>query len=323
MRIPIVDADGAAAWPELFPPTKIDDLRQTVGPRHFSAQMMLEYISDERARLDANALRFYAGELDLRTARLVCINNSHDVGSVASPPSWGGVASECEPRGGYDANLNDSPPSPASPVLPPKRGETRTHSDDHVTSQITGVAAYWDPSSARAGADSSVCALILRDDRARRAFIHDIKYLRINDADIHPMSTQCGMVLDFMETHGLRHIAIEVNGLGNAMPEILRDTAIRRGQALVVQRVINHEKKERRILDALEPLLGTGRLYAHERVRNSPLLDEMADWSPAAGAINRDDGLDAVAGALRLQPIPVRPRGSGVRPLTAKTEFGV
>ena len=266
LRIPIIDDNGMPAWPALFPVEKIDQLRATVGPRHFSAQMMLYYVSEERARLDTNALRFYTGEFNHRNARI---------------------------------------------------------ENENIEFPITGIACYWDPSSARHGADSSVCALILRDDHARRAFIHDIHYLRVDDDDIHPMATQCGAVLDFMETHGLRHIAIEVNGLGNAMPEILRDTATRRAQALIVRRIVNHEKKERRILDAIEPLLGTGRLYAHERVRETLLLDEMSDWSPAAGAINHDDGLDAIAGALRLAPIPIRPKGQLFKQISAKTDFKV
>ena len=281
LRIPVVDADGAPAWPDVFPLEKIDRLRAAAGQRHFSAQMMLEYISPERVRLDPDAIVFYEGEFNPRCA---CIESL----------------------------------------------EFRVESLDNEQSQlstlnsklsVTSYACYWDPSSARHGADASVVALVLRDDKLRRAFIHDIRYLRAGDDDLHPFATQCGAVLDFMSAHGLRHIAVEVNGLGNAMPEILRNGASARAQPLTVQKIINHQRKETRILDAIEPLLGTGRLYAHERVRATNLPAEMADWSPAPGAINRDDGLDAVAGALRLRPIPVRPLAAGARPINAKTEF--
>jgi hypothetical protein len=139
---------------------------------------------------------------------------------------------------------------------------------------------------------------------------------------MHPLATQCEQVLDFMATHNTRHIAIEVNGLGSALPEVLRDTAIKRGQSVIVQKIVNHMRKETRILDAIEPLLTTGRLFAHASIKSTPLLAEMLGWSPM-GAGGHDDGLDALAGALRLQPIPVRPTGQFFRPITANTDFKV
>jgi hypothetical protein len=267
LRLPILGPDGTSTWPEMFPADAIEALRENVGLRHFSAQMMLEYIAEDRIRLNPESLRFYDEEIDWRTTKLI------------------------------------------------------PHSTLHIPHLITGTACYWDPSSARYGADSSVVTLILRDDKTRSAFIHDLQYLKTDD-DLHPFKSQCAAVLDFLKRHNMRHLGLETNGIGNAMPEILRDVAARRGAAIVVQRVVNHEKKERRILNAIEPLLGTGRLFAHERIRRTPLLDEMADWI-ASGPNARDDGLDAIAGALRLQPIALRPRGQQVQTLSAKTEFSV
>ncbi|MCL1785560.1 MAG: hypothetical protein FWG39_00205 [Alphaproteobacteria bacterium] len=299
LRMPIMDAGGAPAWPAVFPPEKIDQIRQTVGPRHFSAQMMLEYISEEKSRLDPDAIKFYNGDLDLRAAKL----NYSPLGGSRRASAGGGISEEffCPPP--KDTLCLSAPPDGGSNL------------------SITGYAVYWDPSSARRGADGSVIALVLRDDKTRAAFIHDIKYLAAAPDDPHPFATQCDQVLDFMAAFGLRHIAIEVNGIGNALPEILRGASIARGQPLVIRKIINSAKKETRILDAIEPLLGTGRLYAHERVCETGLFDEMADWSPAA-TVNRDDGLDAVAGALRMTPIALRPRGAA-RMINAKTEFKI
>ncbi|MDE6478061.1 MAG: hypothetical protein K2L94_02310 [Alphaproteobacteria bacterium] len=261
MRIPIVDDDGAPAWPEVFPLEKIDELRQTVGARHFSAQMMLRFVAVEKARLDADALHLYSDDFDPRSAR---------IGS-------------------------------------------------HV---ITGAAAYWDPSGGRVKSDGSVCALVYRDDKNRRVFIHDVLYLVVDDGDRHPLAHQCDMVLDFLQRHNLRHVAIETNGLGNALPEIMRDVATRRGMNVSIQKIINNRNKEQRILDAIEPLLTTGRLYMHTRVRGSFLIAEMQDWSPVGGA-GRDDGLDAVAGAIAMTPRPVRAIGTAVRPYRATTDFKI
>lgn len=280
LKIPIVDDDGVPAWPELFPIEKIDQMRDTVGDRHFSSQMMLEYLSTERARLDPGALRFYEGEFNSHKASLECRVESRDT-----------------PGDNLNSQLS-------------------------TLNSVTGLAVYWDPSGGRVKSDASVCVLVYRDGKNRRAFIHDVKYMTVDDNDLHPLATQCAAVLDFMATHNAHHIAIEVNGLGSALPEVLRDVATRRGASIIVQKIINHTRKELRILDAIEPLLTTGRLFVHERVRATPLLSEMLGWSPMA-TYGHDDGLDAVAGALRLQPIPVRPMGQFLRPLTAKTEFVV
>ena len=260
LKIPIMDQKGVPAWPEMFPPKRIDGLRGMVGARHFASQMMLEPIQPDKARLDSNALHFYNYEFDMKSARL---------------------------------------------------GETL----------ITGWAFYWDPSAAHKRNDASVCVLLLRDDRNRRAYIHDCIYLEADEFDPHPLATQCGAVLDFMQNFGLGHIAIEVNGLGNALPEILRREAALREQQANVVKVVNSENKAKRILDAVEPFLSTGRLYAHEKIKETKLIDEMGDWTP--NGWTHDDGLDALAGALRLQPIPLRPRNTAIRALHAKTDFNV
>lgn len=262
-KIPIVDADGNPAWSELFPIEKVEELRDIVGARHFSSQMMLEYISEDKARLEPGALKFYDSEYDARTGKLA-ISNEELV--------------------------------------------------------ITGYACYWDPSGGRSKSDASVCVLLYRDDKNRRAFIHDVRYLTVDDNDMHPLASQCEAVLNFMQTHGVNKIAIEVNGIGNALPEILREVALKRAQPAIVQKVINHQRKELRILDAIEPMLTTGRLYAHERIKTTPLLAEMLGWSPMAVS-QPDDGLDAVAGALRCTASPTRTMNNAFRVLKAKTDF--
>lgn len=259
--IPIVDKDGNPAWPEVFPLEKIDELRLTVGPRHFSAQMMLQFVPSDRARLDPGALHLYDDSFDARTAKI----------------------------------------------------------GEHL---ITATSLYWDPAGGRQKGDGSVCILVYRDDKNRRLFVHDVLYMMVDDGDMHPLGHQCDQVLDFMTRHGVGRIGIETNGMGNALPEILGDVARRRGMTIHVIKIVNHENKESRILDAIEPVLTTGRLYMHRRVRTSLLCAEMADWTPMGGAIH-DDGLDALAGAIRMMPVPVRPSGATQRIYTATTNFKV
>ncbi len=259
LRIPIVDSDGKPAWPEVFSLDRIDDLRNAVGVRYFSAQMMLEFIAPDRARLDPDSLHLYEDDFDFRTARI---------------------------------------------------GDT----------SITGVTAYWDPSSGRKRSDGSVCVLMYRDDKNKHFFIHDVKYLMVSDEEMHPLASQCEMVLDFLLKHSLHRIYIETNGIGNALPEIMRTVMQKRGVRIQVQKILNHYNKENRILDAIEPILTTGRLHAHRSVQFTPLLSEMLGWSPIGNA-GHDDGLDAVAGAICATPLPVNSIGLGYKAFKANTDF--
>lgn len=187
---------------------------------------------------------------------------------------------------------------------------------------ITGASVYWDPSSAGQNSDGSVCVMIYRDDKSHRVFIHDVIYMRISENDEHPMAHQCDAVLDFMAHHNMHRIYVETNGIGNTLPEILRDCAHRCGRDITVARVVNNKRKSDRIIDTIEPILSTGRMYCASRVRTTPLLAEMIGWSPI-GNTTHDDGIDAVAGAIANPPIPVRAIGRGAQIYSANTKFQI
>ncbi len=262
LKIPIVNSAGIPAWPELFPLEKIQQLQQSVGVRHFSAQMMLEFISPDRTRLDPGALCFYDCEFDIHTAK-----------------------------------LNDC--------------------------LITGYCLYWDPSTGRRNRDSSACVLLYRDDKTHRLFIHDILYLTVSDTQQFPLSSQCEQVLDFMSLRKINRITIETNGIGGGLPEIIQDCAHKKSLNIYVSRVQNSKPKTDRILSAIEPALSTGRLYAHTRVQNTPLMLEMLGWSPIGRAGYHDDGLDAISGAILYTPSPVRPLGGRIQTFSANTDFKI
>ena len=145
-------------------------------------------------------------------------------------------------------------------------------------------------------------------------------YMIVADNESHPLGRQCERVLDFMAGHNMHKIWIETNGIGNALPEIMRDVAARRNIRPVIEQVVNTRNKETRILDAIEPTLATGRMHAHARVRQSPLMSEMLGWSPI-GSAGHDDGLDAGAGAIAATPMPVRAIGTRVPTYQANTKF--
>ena len=261
LKIPIMDTDGNSAWPEVFPLEKISQIRETVGERHFSAQMMLNYVAPDKIRLDPGLIHFYSDEFDTYTARL---------------------------------------------------------GDNY----ITGGTVYWDPSGGRQNSDSSVCVLIYRDDKNRRVFIHDMMYMVVPEETDYPLSYQCERVIEFVHRHKMRQIVLETNGIGAALPEIMRDIINRNGAGIRVCGITNSRRKQDRILDALEPLMSTGRLFAHNRVTATPFISEMLAWSPMGGA-DHDDGLDAVAGGIVSVPVPMRPTGSLVHKYTANTDFKI
>ena len=187
---------------------------------------------------------------------------------------------------------------------------------------VTGVAAYWDPSLGHKNTDSSVCAIIFRDDKSHNVFLHDISYMVVPNECPQPLTYQCDLVLDFLDKYNLHRLAVETNGLGNALPEILSDKIAARGCGITIQKITNHAKKESRIMNTLEPLLGAGRMFAHVRIQKTPFMSEMLGWSPSGG-IGHDDGLDAVAGAINILPIPIRPHGNSARFYTANTNFRI
>ena len=259
LKIPIVDADGNPAWPAVFPIDRIAKIRETVGERHFSAQMMLQFIAPDKIRLDPGGIKFYDTDFDMHGCRI---------------------------------------------------GET----------PITGATIYWDPSGGRRNSDNSVCVLVYRDDRTHRVFIHDIVYLTVPDSVEYPLAYQCERVLGFARMHRQRTLAVETNGIGAALPEIMRETIARAGYQIQIRPITNSRRKEDRILDAIEPLLSTGRLYAHRRITQTPFISEMLAWTPYGGA-EHDDGLDALAGAILCQSVPMRPIGTNVRNYIANTDF--
>ncbi len=260
LKIPILDDDGMPVWPQVFGADKISQIRQTVGERYFSAQMMLNFIPINRVRLDPGQIIQYTDDFNQNHARI---------------------------------------------------GENK----------ITGACVYWDPSSGRRGRDGSVCVMLYRDDNARHIFIHDVMYMVAPEDVSEPIGWQCGMVLDFMSRHLMRRIAIETNGIGGALPEIMRNIASQRGVSIVIDKIINSKNKALRICDSIEPFLGAGRMHAHTRVARTPLFSEMIGWTP--NGASHDDGIDAVAGAICAVPVPVRIRGSRTQIINANTNFNL
>ena len=64
LELPLLDDAGMSAWPERFPPQRIEAMRRRTGPAKFESQMLLHPRNIAEGRLDPDRLRLYEQELD-------------------------------------------------------------------------------------------------------------------------------------------------------------------------------------------------------------------------------------------------------------------
>ena len=113
---------------------------------------------------------------------------------------------------------------------------------------------------------------------------------------------QCSQVADLIEKYHLPQIRIETNGIGKFLPELLKKKLCERRIVCAVLPVHSCVPKAVRITEALDARLANGSLLFHQRIKQTPLMDEIASWTPDAKQIH-DDGLDALAGCLLAEPV--------------------
>ena len=63
--------------------------------------------------------------------------------------------------------------------------------------------------------------------------------------------------------------------------------------------------KAQRILEALDVRLANGSVFMHERVKNTPFMQEITEWNADLKNIH-DDGLDALSGCLLAEPVRIK-----------------
>ncbi len=175
--------------------------------------------------------------------------------------------------------------------------------------RMVSATAFWDPAIGRPErGDASVVAVVFTDAEGHY-FLHDLRYLDSTPSmpGEDEASVMCRQVAAFCATHAVPVIRVEVNGLGRFLPAGLRRELQRVGAPTVVREHHSHVPKDRRILEAFDPLLASRRLHVHRRVLATPFPMEMREWRPDTAG--RDDGLDAVAGCLLAEPMRLRPFG--------------
>jgi len=65
LELPVLNECEESRWPERFPRDRLDSIRRRTGAARFAAQMLLQPVSTEDARLDPDRIPLYGGELEV------------------------------------------------------------------------------------------------------------------------------------------------------------------------------------------------------------------------------------------------------------------
>ncbi|MDB5491194.1 MAG: hypothetical protein JWO78_1043 [Micavibrio sp.] len=192
--------------------------------------------------------------------------------------------------------------------------------------RMVDCCAFWDP--ALAGRDASVVAIaFISEDHD--IWLHRVVYLR-KGSNVDPLGNQVGQLALLLQMNHVPLLTVETNGIGATLPKLLRKELGERNIPCVVMGRPTTDNKNTRIQEALDTVMAAGMLHVHEQVYSTAFIREMQEWTPKSTG-GRDDGLDAVASALRMRQPRVAP-GKAVgrrtwqdssKMQTAKTEFEV
>ena len=294
LKIPVLES-GASAWPDRFTPEDIARIRRSTGPNKFSSQMMLEPVNIAEGRLDPASFRRYEARLDyLKEISLLTIGDR----------------------------------------------------------KMVSASAWWDPAFGHGTGDGSALAVVYTDETGAY-WLHRVQYLNSpspshasgagpslslkgegNGAGVgeglDEATQQCRQVAQIAKELHVPSVAIETNGLGRFLPGILRrELALARVPCAVIE-IASTRPKDLRIMEAFDTVLAARLLHVHASVYDTSFISEVQEWRPGRKC-GRDDGLDAVAGALSQEPVRLKHYYSGARQSwqggggvhEAKTDFEV
>lgn len=244
--------------------------------------------------------RFTLEEMESRRKRTRTINEWDSQYQLHSKPT-------------HDVRLDPAAivPFDCEPIFKPSNGQLTMWLG---RTQIVGAVCRWDPASGKLKSDASAVAIVFQDESGRR-YVHRIarlvgKLVEFADDGQTIIGGQVHQLCDLVEKFKLPRVTIETNGIGGFAPAVLKGALKQRRLICGVAEESATANKNRRILEALEPLLLTDdQLWAHVSVldsedgeENKGLLPlQMRDWNPAV-ADQPDDYLDVLAGAVTEQP---------------------
>lgn len=269
LKLPVLDEGGVPLWPERYTPEEIEYIRRSTGPNKFSSQMMLVPVNIAEGRLDPAAFRRYEAPLDyMKAIGLLTIGDR----------------------------------------------------------KMVSASAWWDPAFGAKGGDASVLAVVYTDETGCY-WLHKVAYLNgpspslslkgegnvaspqsgvgEGGEELDEATHQCRQVARISKELYVPSVAIETNGIGKFLPSILRRELARGHVPCAVREMNSTRPKDIRIMEAFDTVLAARMLHVHAAVYDTPFISEVQEWRPS-GRNTRDDGLDAVAGALSLEPVRLK-----------------
>lgn len=169
---------------------------------------------------------------------------------------------------------------------------------------MVSAAAWWDPAFGAKKGDRSVLAICYQD-KDSHYWLHHLEVIDIDASVQEDVATlQCQCVAQVLKDLMVPSVSIETNGMGKFLPGILRQQLSQMNVPCSVLEEASRRPKDIRIIEAFDVVLAAKRLHVHERVMNTPFATEISEWKPGRSG-GHDDCLDAVAGALSLQPIRI------------------
>jgi len=172
--------------------------------------------------------------------------------------------------------------------------------------KLVSCSAWWDPAFGHgANGDSSVLAIVFTDEKGQY-YLHHLSYIRVNPQKGEDEATlQCRNVGYLAGKFFLPSVNVETNGIGKFLPAILKREIADLNIPCAVIDCVTKKPKSERILEAFDAVMAAQALYVHDSVKDTPFLLEMADGQPRKKNM-KDDGLDAVAGALLSEPVRIQ-----------------
>lgn len=169
--------------------------------------------------------------------------------------------------------------------------------------RLVSCSSWWDPAFGSMDGDASVWAVVFTDEEGDY-YLHHIEYLSVCESDREDEATQqCKQIVSLLERFYVPSVTIEINGIGKFLPSILRREIREGGLHVGVIEHVSRTPKAQRIIEAFDAVMAARALHVSATVRQTPFINEMREWRPSANS--RDDGLDAVAGALSQQPVRI------------------
>lgn len=157
---------------------------------------------------------------------------------------------------------------------------------------MSNVIAFWDVSLGKTTGDASVISIVFAS-KDGTIFIHRVYEVK------GEIQQQCQAVRELIIRYSLPAIYVEVNGIGNFVPDILQEHL--KGLNVAVIREFTKQNKTQSIIEAYEIPLSGGFVYVSKQVSNSKWATQLRDFNPRFPK-GKDDFIDSPAKAIHLLP---------------------